>query len=67
MLKIKENKKIYSKWRILQKELKSLSSLVKEDTDMTYDHFNVWLKEWMRFKTNLKEIYKETLQHVEKI
>lgn len=65
MLKVKENKKIYSKWKSLQKELKALSSLVKNDSDMTHDYFNAWLKQWMRFKTDLKETYRETLQHVE--
>lgn len=65
MLKVKERKKIYLKWQSLQKELKDLSSLVKDDTDMTYAYFNIWLKKWMQFKTDLKETYKETLQHVE--
>jgi len=65
MLKIKENKKLYAKWVTLQKEFKSLSSLVKNDSDMTYDYFNLWLKQWMKFKIDLKETYTETLQHVE--
>ena len=65
MLKVKDNKEIYLKWKVLQKELKDLSSLVKNDKDMTYDYFNLWLKKWMRFSIDLKETYKETLQHVE--
>ena len=65
MLKIKENKKLYAKWITLKKEFKSLSSLVKNDSDMTYDYFNLWLKQWMKFKIDLKETYTETLQHVE--
>jgi len=65
MLKVKKNKEVYRKWKSLQKTLKDLSSVIKNDKNMTYAYFNIWLKKWMRFNTALKETYKETLKHVE--